>query len=228
MLGTVDAALTRLSIEAYTEVERTGTPVATVEAMFNPTQYGFTHTVTYEQEQGAGDASSPQNFKAVQPVEYAFELVYDGTGTARDKVDVHRTVQDFLAATSELDGDIHRPRYLKVSWGTLLVHCVLKTAAVTYTLFAPDGSPLRAKIAATFAESVDDERRVAEERKQSPDLTHEREVHQGERLPLLADRIYREPGRYLQLAKANRLRHFRRLQPGQTLVFPPIQDVTPA
>lgn len=227
MPASTDAALAKMLIEAFDTPDRQGQPAASFSVMFNPTSYGYKHEVTYEEAQGLGDASSPQNFENVQPQEYAFELTFDGTGTAADKVDVYDTVEEFLEITGRLQGDLHRPYYLKVSWGTFLTHCVLKSAEVTYSLFAPDGTPLRAKIAATFAESVDDAKRVAEERKASPDLTHERTVHEGDHLSLLADRIYRDPARYLQLAKANRLRHFRRLRPGQTLVFPPVQDVSP-
>lgn len=221
------AALTRMLIEAYDVPDRSGTPKATFEVMFNPTSYGYKHEVTYENAQGLGDASSPQNFENVQPQEYAFELQFDGTGTAQEAVDVYETVEEFLEITGRLQGDLHRPYYLKVSWGTFLSHCVLKSAEVTYSLFAPDGTPLRAKIAATFAESVDDAKRVAEERKASPDLTHERTVRGGDHLTLMAYEIYREPGRYLQIARANRLDHFRRLRHGQGVVFPPIQDVDP-
>ena len=227
MFASTDAALAKMLIEAFETPERSGQPAASFTVMFNPTSYGYKHEVTYETAQALGDASSPQNFENVQPQEHAFELTFDGTGTAVDAVDVYETVESFLDITGRLQGDLHRPYYLKVSWGTFLSHCVLKSAEVTYTLFAPDGTPLRAKVAATFAESVDDAKRVAQERKSSPDLTHERTVHEGDHLSLMADRIYRDPARYLQVAKANRLKHFRRLRHGQDIVFPPVQDVPP-
>ena len=66
-------------------------------------------------------------------------------------------------------GEIHRPPYLKVSYGKFLVHCVLKSFEFTYTLFAPDASPLRAKVKMNVSEQIEDEKRTAEERKSSPD-----------------------------------------------------------
>ena len=45
------------------------------------------------------------------------------------------------------NGDIHRPNYVQVQWGkNINFNSVLKSFDTTYTLFRPDGTPLRAKI----------------------------------------------------------------------------------
>jgi len=64
---------------------------------------------------------------------------------------------------------------------------------------------------------------VAEERKSSPDLTHVHEVKAGEHLSLLAHQYYGEASRYLQVARFNNLKNYRRLTIGQKLAFPPIK-----
>jgi len=191
--------------------------------MFNPTSFSEKYEVEYEERQGAGDSSSPQVFKNIKPQEYSFEFLFDGTGTAADKVDVQQTVNQFLQVAGKLDGEIHRPLYLKLSWGALLTKCVLKSAETTYTLFKADGFPLRAKIKATFAVNVEDTLRVAEERKSSPDLTHRRIVQEGDRLPLMCHQIYGEPGYYLEVARFNQLDNYRDLIVGQALLFPPLR-----
>ena len=133
-------------------------------------------------------------------------------------------IEHFLVVTGKNDGDIHRPHYLKISWGSLISKCVLKTAEITYDLFRPDGKPLRAKVNATFAENIDDALRVAEEANNSPDLTHMRIVKDGDTLPLMTYRIYGDSKYYLEIARANNLTNFRKLNVGQAIFFPPINQ----
>lgn len=219
-----EGELKKMRIDAHKKADYSDAAAATFEVMFNPNTYSQKYAVEYQDRQGQGDTGSPQVFGKVKPQDYAFEFLFDGTGAVGDKTDVTQRVQDFLTVTGKHDGEIHRPMYLKLSWGTLVSRCVLKDAEVTYTLFAPDGSPLRAKLKANFSENVEDTLRVAEERKNSPDLTHVHEVRRGEHLSLLCERFYNDPRRYLQIARFNGLTNFRRLEPGQRLRFPPIQD----
>jgi len=222
---TATGELKKLTIEAYRDPQLSGAPADVFTVMFNPNTYSQKYDIEYEARQGQGDTGSPQVFKQIKPQEYSFDFLFDGTGTAADKVDVQPTVEHFLTVTAKHDGEIHRPFYLKLSWGALLVICVLKSAEVTYTLFRRDGYPLRAKVKATFAEYKDDQKRVAEDRESSPDLTHVHEVKAGEHLTLLAHRYYGDASRYFQGARFNDLTHYRRLAVGQRLAFPPIRDL---
>ncbi len=221
----MEGELKKMVIEAYRQSDYSGKAAESFTVMFNPTSYTQKYEVEYEERQGAGDSASPQVFGKIKPQEYTFELLFDGTGTAAESTDVREAIEYFLTVAGKHDGEIHRPMYLKLSWGSLLSKCVLKSAEVTYTLFKPDGYPLRAKVKATFAENVEDALRVAEERKSSPDLTHVHEVKAGDHLTGLAHRYYGDPGRYLQVARYNRLTNYRQLEVGQRLAFPPIKNV---
>lgn len=216
--------LVKFKIEAFREEDYSGSPVDTFEVMFNPNNYARKYEVEYHERQGAGDTGSPQVYGKIKPQEYNFEFLFDGTGAAADQVDVHEKIKHFLEVTGKNDGDIHRPRYLKLTWGKLLVKCVLKSAEISYVLFKPDGSPLRAKLRALFSENIEDTLRVAEEGNNSPDLTHVRTVQEGDTLPLMAHRIYGDPGYYLQIAEINELKNYRRLETGQRLFFPPLKS----
>jgi hypothetical protein len=222
-----DGGLTRLKIEAHRKSDYTDQPVDSFEVLFNPTTYSQKYEVVYHARQGAGDTGSPQVFGKIKPQEYTIELLFDGTGTAIPRKEVRQELDRFLAVTGRHDSEIHRPLYLKLSWGPLVSRCVLKSADITYTLFKPDGSPLRARVRAVFSENVEDTLRVAEERRSSPDLTHVHTVMAGEHLTQLADRYYGDAARYVQVAEFNRLTNFRRLEPGQELVFPPVLDAPP-
>lgn len=217
--------LKKMIIEAYREEDYSGSVAESFEVMFNPNTYTQKYDIKYEARQGQGDTGSPQIFGSIAPQEYSFEFLFDGTGAVVAELDVHTAVDRFLTVTGKHDGDIHRPLYLKLSWGALISKCVLKSAEVTYTLFKSDGYPLRAKVKALFSENVEDTLRVAEERKNSPDLTHVYSVVQGDHLSLLAHKFYGDASRYLQVAEYNNLNNYRMLKPGQILAFPPIKDL---
>ena len=224
----MEGKLKKMVIEAYKEADYSGSPAQTFTVMFNPNTYTQKYEVEYEARQGQGDSGSPQVFGSIKPQEYNFEFLFDGTGTAADKVEVQDVVEAFLTVTGKLDGEIHRPMYLKISWGALISKCVLKSAEITYTLFKPDGYPLRAKVKATFSENIEDALRVAEERKSSPDLTHIRVVKQGDHLSLMAQQMYGDPKYYLQVAQVNNLKNYRKLEIGVSLIFPPLKDLEPS
>ncbi len=219
----MNGELKKMRIEAFKEADYSGAPTGTFEVMFNPNAYTRKYEVAYEERQGQGDTSSPQVFGTIKPQEYQFDFMFDGTGTATEKVDVQETVDAFFRVTG-YDGEIHRPLYLKLVWGALVSKCVLKSADISYTLFKRDGYPLRATVKASFSENIEDTLRVAEERKNSPDLTHRRVVQQGDHLSLMTDRLYRNPAYYFKVARFNDLNNFRRLQAGQALQFPPLKD----
>jgi len=84
------------------------------------------------------------------------------------------------------------------------------------------GLPIRAKITAKFTERIIAGLSDVLGMLSSPDLTHRVVVKDGDLLPLLTYQTYNDQTYYLQVARANRLKNFRRLEPGSTLVFPPI------
>ncbi|MCW9708159.1 CIS tube protein [Fodinibius salsisoli] len=192
--------------------------------MFNPQEYTLKYNIDSDSSQGMGTSGSDQTFKKITPEDLSLEFMIDGTGATGEVVNVPNKVIEFLDVTYNYKGDEHRPRYLRISWGTLVFKCVLKSASVKYTLFKPDGTPIRAKLNTTFGQFKEDELRAAEESDSSPDLTHRRTVQDGDTLPLMCYRIYGDSKYYLQVAAANGLTNFRNLEAGQEIYFPPLTD----
>ena len=216
--------LKKMVIEAYTQADYSGSAADTFEVMFNPNGYTKKYELEYEDAQGAGSSASPQVFGKIKPQDYNFEFLFDGTGTAADEVDVNERIEAFLTITGKHDGEIHRPKYLKLIWGSLIVKCVLKAVEISYSLFKHSGNPLRARLKATFTENIEETLRVAQERENSPDLTHIRTVKQGNNLPLMSYDIYNETRHYIEIARKNNLKNFRRLKVGEQLKFLPINN----
>lgn len=220
---TGSGALERLVIEAYEEADYSDKAPREFEAYVNPNEITLAYDVEFDASQGIGTTNSRMNFKRMKPGDMSLTFFLDGTGANGRPCDVQKKVKQFQTVTG-YNGNIHRPNFLKVGWGTLTVkRCVLKSASITYKLFKSDGVPLRAVITASFRDNSDDQTRVALMDDHSPDLTHFRLVKAGDTLPLLCHEFYGDPGLYLRVARANGLDDFRNLIPGTRLAFPPLE-----
>jgi len=216
--------LEKLRIEAFTKPDYSdAAPVDTFVAFVNPNELTISYELEWDAAQGAGTTNSRMNFKKAKPGDLTLTFFLDGTGASGRPADVQMLVEKFQTVTG-YSGDIHRPNYLKVMWGTLQVkRCVLKSASIAYKLFKPDGVPLRAVITAAFSDNSDDKTRVAIAQDKSADLTHRRVIAAGDDLPRLCEAIYGDPRLYLKVAEANGLDDFRSLAPGTVVFFPPLE-----
>lgn len=194
----------------------------------NPENYSQNYKVDYDVRRGQGQQKTEVKYKSTAPEELKLEFVFDGTKTIQEYYHNDKPVREqvtlFLNTVYNMSGKIHMPRYLKLFWGEhYMIQCVLTNLDINYTLFNPNGNPLRAKISATFLDHIAKEERVARENKQSPDLTHIREVKADDRLDLLSFDVYNNSMYMLQVAKANGLTSIRNIQPGISLQFPPLE-----
>jgi Contractile injection system tube protein len=219
--------LTNLKILGFKDVNGIPFDVPLLfECMFNPDSYKTEHKATYCSQQPV--ASPPQhNFQNVSAMRFSLEFVIDGTGVSSDleiPIPIPVPVQVLLFNTVTLDvkGETHRPNYLFVQWGTFIRACFLESSSITYTVFDSFGIPLRAKINATFIEDAGSKLNQIASMFSSPDLTHSKLVQESDILPLMVFREYKTQDHYLQVARANKLKNFRKLEPGTTINFPPI------
>jgi len=218
-------------------------PKDTYVGQVNPSSYTLNQLLNYSYHRGQGFSGSEAVYSDSPPVNLAFEFLFDGTGvvpvpselgdiplvgaiaSALSKAEpfvVMDEIKKFNSLVYAYDGNIHRPRQLLLVWGSLVFSCVLSTVAYRFTLFKPDGTPLRAIASCTFAESVPDAMRVRKDNARSPDLTHLREVREGDTLPSLAYEIYGNPELYLEVARVNKLVSFRALRAASRVAFPPL------
>lgn len=197
-------------------------------APINPESFSKNFKVEHDVQRPHGAGSAEVKFKSTAPEELKLEFILDGTGTMegywaayKDKP-VHEQMKIFMDCAYNYKGDIHRPNFLLIIWGSeIKFRCVLTSLDVNYTLFKPDGTPLRAKLTANFLDYQSREERIAEDKPASPDLTHHRTVKQGDRIDLMTYAIYNNPKYVMQVAKANSLTSIKKLKTGTDLYFPP-------
>jgi hypothetical protein len=227
-----DNSLRKLVIKSFANRDFTNEdPSRLFATPINPESFSQTFKINVDTETGHGNQGSEARYKSTAPEELRLEFILDGTKTmegyggdnsAYINKPVHDQLADLKRCVYNMDGTIHRPRFLIVHWGSEIdFRCVLSNLELNYTLFEPDGKPLRVKVNCTFLAHKSREEIQAESRLSSPDLTHYRAVKQGDRLDLMTWTIYNDSKYFLQVGKVNGLTSIRKIKPGNELYFPP-------
>ena len=206
----------------------TGFPLRSLPfvAMFNPSSFAVKEDVNWVGDCVEGKESADPVYKSTRARSFTMEFTIDGTGVTNsgEKIPVTAQVALFRTATTKIVGSMHRPPYLLVQYGTFICNCNITSSTVTYTMFDSLGMPIRAKISASFTERTPGGLASLLSMLSSPDLTHSQTVEKGDILPLMTYNIYKDQNYYLQVAKVNKLKNFRKLNAGDTIIFPPIAD----
>lgn len=227
-----DSSLRKLVIKSFANRDFTNEdPSRQFTTPINPESFSQTYKVNVDTQTGHGNDGSEARYKSTAPEELRLEFILDGTrtmegygGEQKDYINkpVRDQLADFKKCVYDMDGSIHRPRFLIVHWGSEIdFRCVLSNLDLNFSLFEPNGNPLRIKINATFLRHKSREEILAESRLSSPDLTHYRKVKESDRLDFMTWSIYNDPKYFLQVGKVNALTNIRRLAPGTELYFPP-------
>lgn len=210
-----------------------------ITVMFNPESYTISKTVTWSPPPSSGGGNGKTDRKVNAPTltfggggsrQLTLELFFDVTdanqrgGTAPD---VRTETNQIVALTRMVRGEQGHeepPRVCEVSWGKapndsdFPFKGVITSLTQKFTLFAPDGRPLRANLNVTFLEFLPPEE---DQRKTDPELTSHI-VRRGDTLSRIAADVYSDPTRWRVIASANRLSDPRHLDAliGKRLTIP--------
>ncbi len=192
--------------------------------MINPESLKWDRSVEYNTKQSPDSSSASQKYRSTPSEKLSFDIVIDCTGIVDAKrVDLTAEINLLEKTVYTYNGKIHRPNFVKVQWGKNLVFKgVLTTFDTSYSLFKPDGSPLRAKVSLAFTEYISPSTVKKEDKKESPDVTHLVNVVEGDTLPGLCQKIWNDNSYFVQVAQYNGLNKFRNLKGVKNLLFPPI------
>jgi hypothetical protein len=98
--------------------------------------------------------------------------------------------------------------------------CVMESIKQKFTLFSPDGVPLRATLTVSLREYRSLEDQLKRLNLLSPDRTHAHVVQTGDTLAAISQRYYERPGAWRAIADANAITDPRRLNAGRFLQVP--------
>lgn len=219
------ASLELMKITGYTDEEfQTAFSGQPYSVMINPDSIKWQRNVDYNEQQSPDSSSPSQKYKSTPSEKLSFDIVIDCTGIVdKKRINLATEIDALLKIVYTYNGDIHRPNFVKVQWGKSTVFKgVLTSLDTSYTLFKPDGSPLRAKLSLSFTQYISTKTVKKIDKQNSPDVTHLVSVVEGIMLPQLCQEVWNDDEYYVQVAKYNDLNKFRNLKGIDKLIFPPL------
>lgn len=216
----------KLTITKCTREKNGNTTVTSdkFEVMINPEGYTRKWNIDYSSEKTLGQMAEEKKFSKMGACSVNIKkAILDGTGVVQlGGPTVSERIEQLRKIVYNYDGDKHEPNRVRLLWGSLIFFGRLTSLSVDYTLFKPDGSPLRAEVSMDFEDSTSPQEAQLIANQSSPDLTHIVEVSAGDTLPLLCHRIYGDCAYYPEVAALNNIESILYLKPGIKLRFPPL------
>jgi nucleoid-associated protein YgaU len=194
------------------------------EVPFNPTEFTLTKGAQIAEIGIPGLDSPILQFIRGQTEKLTLDLFFDTTlaGMGDGAADVRAQTKKIYQLV-KLQPKTHAPPRLRVSWGKALAfRAIVESVQQKFTLFSPEGVPLRATLTVTFSEYKTLEEQLQEINKQSADHTKQRVFRQGDTLSKIAAEEYDDPGAWRHIAEANNIDNPRRLLAGMVLEIPPL------
>jgi nucleoid-associated protein YgaU len=158
-------------------------------------------------------------------VELFFDSTEDGTGTTATAVT--EKTNEFYDLV-KIDKDTHAPPVLLFTWGGTAFpgarrdgfRCVVTSVRQQFTMFAPDGKPLRARLTVELKEYKPLTLQLHELGLLSADHTKSAVVRDGDTITGLSHREYGDDRAWRRIAEANRIEDPLRLPAGTILRVP--------
>jgi hypothetical protein len=193
---------------------------------FNPTEYTLEKSAQIAEIAIYGIDSPLLQFIRGQNEKLTLELFFDTTSEgmgeqARDVRDLTKSIYQLV----KIQPKMHAPPRIRFTWGQgLSFKAIVESVQQKFTLFNPNGIPLRATVSVTFREYKTLKEQLEELNLQSADHTKSYVVNRRETLHQIAAKVYDDPARWREIADENEdvIANPRRLVPGTVLKIPPL------
>ncbi|MCB0113724.1 MAG: LysM peptidoglycan-binding domain-containing protein [Caldilineaceae bacterium] len=214
-------------------IEPAGDPF---DVLFNPNQYRLSKSNQFSEFSTPGGGAPLLQFGHGSAQTLTLQLFFDTydrqARIARKQneesvqdVSVHvRKVTDLLKINEKL----HAPPICQFSWGGFVFVGVMQQANVNFTLFLPNGVPVRATADVVFKQFFDGKTETglfsaAVTKKQSANFNKRRTVRLGDTLSMIAAQEYEDATLWRKIADANHLDDPLAIRPGDVLIIPAIE-----
>jgi len=185
-----------------------------VPVMYNPEEYRVEQRNEIAEIGVPGLAVSPVQYVRGKARSLSMDLFFD---TYERATDVRAHTQRVVSLLSPEPGSF-APPVLVFVMGRFALQCVLAEADQHFTMFLPDGTPVRARMSVRFTEYVRVELTVTSGLFVGPPTVHN--LTERDTLANLAATYLGDPGRWREIADANDLDDPQRLTPGTRLEIP--------
>lgn len=207
--------------KAYLAAQETG---ERLDFMFNPKEVEIGKSASWRESRSRGARSAPvQEFVGTKARRISMELVFDGwedgSGDVSNRIE---TLFGWTCPTSDsMSNNRPQPPLVVLHWGSKSYFEVyVKDVKAKYTMFDSSGIPVRARVRLTLEEIPQE---AANQNPTSGGTAGRRTycMVQGDSLPSVAFREYRQPAFWRALAEVNSIDDPFRVAPGTTLLIPP-------
>jgi hypothetical protein len=214
---------------------------APVDVLFNPTELTFTKAAQIAEVAIPGLDMPILQFVHGQTETLTIDLFFDTTdyGTGDVTVPVTNYTDQFYQLI-KINRQTHAPPVCQFRWTSFgfpgwnltdqwstqsryNFQCIVESVRQRFTLFAADGTPLRATLTVSLREYKSLQQQIAEIRFESPNHTQSHVVASGETLSSIANASYADPAQWRVIADANQIDDPLDLRPGDILEIPPLR-----
>jgi hypothetical protein len=203
-----------------------------VDCLFNPTEYSFTKSNSWDQGKILGKDVPLINFGGGGATTLTVSLLFDTYALPASAGESPKDVREYTEKVFDLmqvdptlkdsQSNTSRPPRVSFRWGTSWsFKAVITSITQRFSMFLSDGKPVRATLDVTF-QQVEQEGVYPPT---NPTSTAEaQKVHivgPGETVDAIAFQEYGDARKWRLIADFNELDHPLRLRPGQALAIPP-------
>jgi len=205
-----------------------------IKCLFKPNQYSIQKSNKWDVKEVVGKGLPKPQFGGGEPRKLSLDLFFDASyeGPDADVLGVTRALLKMMEVDPGLKGGVKgkntgRPPHVTFTWGKVLTfQAVPDSLSIQYTLFHPDGRPIRAtaKLSLIQVSKAEDGSSAAGEQKQNPttrgDILRSHVVTDGDSLASIAFSAYGDPTKWRTIADANGIDDPLRLRRGTSLSIP--------
>jgi hypothetical protein len=217
-------------VKAY--LTRKDKPSTVVPFLFNPSEFSVEKSNQFAEVNVPGLSSSLLQFVRGNSRTVSMDLFFDtyelGTDvrlftdriTGWDAGSMFSKLPGAAKGLMDIDSELHAPPVCLFIWGAFVFQCIIERVSKRFTMFLPEGIPVRATLSVTLKEYKEVDIQIAEIDTHSADLTKRRVVIQGDSLWSIAAKEFGDPAEWRRVAKANAIDNPRLVKPGTELVIP--------
>jgi LysM repeat protein len=211
-----------------------------IPVRFNPTEYTLNKGAQIAEVNIPGLDSPILQFVRGQTETLALDLFFDSTESGMDDNATSVTMlTDPFYQLVKIDGKTHAPPVCFFSWGSEFpgqsayssmggngsqqrhgFKCLIESVRQRFTLFSPQGVPLRATLSVSLKEYKTLAEQIDEINKRSADHSQTQVVETGQTLSQIANDFYDDPSQWRAIADQNGILDPLNLKPGMVLEIP--------
>ena len=211
-----------------------------IKVQFNPTEFSLDKSAQIAEITIPGLDTPLLQFVRGQNEKMTLDLFFDTTesGMGNNATSV-TTLTDLFYELVKIVPGTHAPPICTFHWNDEFpgsdispaagnqkrngFRCIVESVKQKFTLFSPEGVPLRATLSVTLREYKTLTEQTDQLNLHSPDRTQSHVVQRGETLSSIAAQLDLKPGEWRHIADANEIEDPRRLTVGTFLTVPPFE-----